>query len=242
MRYHALACDYDGTIAHHGGVDEDTIAALERVRTSGRKVLLVSGRELEDLQRVFPRIDVFDKLVLENGGIVVDPSTGDIRTLAEPPPAAFMEALRARHVEPLSTGRVIVATWEPHETAVLDVIRELGLELQVIFNKGAVMVLPSGVNKASGLHAALAELGIASERVVGVGDAENDHAFLSACGCAVAVANALPMLKERADWVAPFDHGRGVQALVEALVTDDLEGIHISTTRPHAVGLGKQVS
>ena len=60
----------------------------------------------------------------------------------------------------------------------LDTIRDLGLELQVIFNKGAVMVLPAGVNKASGLAAALADLGLSPHNVVGVGDAENDHAFL----------------------------------------------------------------
>src|SRR5262245_3968957 len=50
MRYLALACDYDGTIAHHGRVDDDTLAALRRVRASGRKLLLVTGRELDDLQ------------------------------------------------------------------------------------------------------------------------------------------------------------------------------------------------
>ena len=60
----------------------------------------------------------------------------------------------------MSTGRVIVATWEPHETIVLETIRDLGLELQVIFNKGAVMVLPAGVNKATGLAAALEQLGL----------------------------------------------------------------------------------
>ena len=61
----------------------------------------------------------------------------------------------------------------------LEAIRDLGLELQVIFNKGAVMVLPSGVNKATGLDAALDELGLSPHNVVGVGDAENDHAFLA---------------------------------------------------------------
>ena len=73
-----------------------------------------------------------------------------------------------------------------------ETIRELGLELQVIFNKGAVMVLPAGVNKATGLAAALESLGLSPHNAVGVGDAENDHAFLALCECAVAVANALP--------------------------------------------------
>ena len=75
-------------------------------------------------------------------------------------------------------------------------IRDLGLELQMIFNRGAVMVLPAGVNKATGPTAALDSLGLTAHEVVGVGDAENDHAFLSLCEFFAAVANALPALKE----------------------------------------------
>jgi HAD superfamily hydrolase (TIGR01484 family) len=107
-------------------------------------------------------------------------------------------------------GRVIVATWHPHEDKVLEVIRKLGLEYQVILNKDAVMVLPSGVNKASGLSAALREMGLSPRNAVGVGDAENDQALLSLCGCGVAVANALPLLKECADFVTKGDRGAGV--------------------------------
>ena len=81
-------------------------------------------------------------------------------------------------MSPLSVGRSIVATWEPNEGLVLQAIKELGLELEIIFNKGAVMILPSGVNKATGLVAALDELELSPHNVIGVGDAQNDHAFL----------------------------------------------------------------
>ena len=46
MHYLALASDYDGTLATDGRVDNATIAALERLRDSGRRLLLVTGREL----------------------------------------------------------------------------------------------------------------------------------------------------------------------------------------------------
>jgi hydroxymethylpyrimidine pyrophosphatase-like HAD family hydrolase len=150
MRFHVLATDYDGTIAHHGVVEESTREALARARAAGRKLVLVTGRELPDLERVFPEVNLFDAIVAENGALVYQPGSRQLRALAEPPPEAFAATLRARGVAPLSVGHVIVATWEPHEKVVLDVIRELGLELQVIFNKGAVMVLPSGINKAVG--------------------------------------------------------------------------------------------
>jgi hypothetical protein len=116
---------------------------------------------------------------------------------------------------------------------VLEVIRELGLELQVIFNKNAVMVLPSGVNKATGLKAALKELHLSPHNAVGVGDAENDHVFLKACECSVAVANALPALKERADLVTAGSHGAGVEELIAKLLADDLAGIAPRLKRHH---------
>src|SRR3569623_380791 len=58
MRYHVLATDYDGTLAHDGKVDDATHAALERLRQSRRKLILVTGRRLEDLRAVFERIDL----------------------------------------------------------------------------------------------------------------------------------------------------------------------------------------
>ena len=194
MRYLVLATDYDGTIAHDGVVDAATIQAIERFRASGGRPLLVTGRELPDLDRTFARFDLFDRIVAENGGVLYNPATKRERVLCAPSSPALVDALRARGV-PLSVGRAIVATVEPHQQAVLDAIRELGLELQVIFNKGAVMVLPSGVNKATGLLAALEDLCVSPHDVVGVGDAENDHAFLEICELSVAVRNAVPALR-----------------------------------------------
>jgi hydroxymethylpyrimidine pyrophosphatase-like HAD family hydrolase len=224
MRYLALACDYDGTLAHHGRVDQPTLAALERLLASGRKLILVTGRELEDLQRTFSRLELFEWVVAENGALLYRPAGREVILLAEPPPPRFTEALRRRGVAPVSVGRVIVATWHPHETAVLEAIRDLGLGLQVIFNKGAVMVLPSGVNKATGLAAALEHMGLSAHNVVGVGDAENDHAFLAMCACSAAVANALPAVKETADFVTRGDHGAGVAELIGELLHNDLRG------------------
>jgi len=222
VRYIALATDYDGTLATDGRVTPDTLAALDRLRAAGRRLVLVTGRELADLQRVFDALELFDAVVAENGATLYTPATRDERLLAEAPPEALVRTLRARGVSPLAVGRVIVATWQPNEHLVLEAIRELGLELQVIFNKGAVMVLPSGVNKASGLVAALRGLGVSPHNVVGVGDAENDHAFLRICELAAAVANALPSVKDDADLVTRGARGDGVRELIEALLATDL--------------------
>jgi HAD superfamily hydrolase (TIGR01484 family) len=225
MPYTALATDYDGTLARHGVVDPSTIAALDRLRESGRKLILVTGRELEDLLAIFPEIDRFDRAVVENGAVIYHPRTQAVRVLTEPPPDRLIAELTRRGVEPLSVGRTIVATTEPHEHVVLTAIHDLGLEWHVEFNKGSVMVLPSGVTKATGLLPVLKELELPPEQVVAVGDAENDHAFLAVCGCAVAVANALPALRERADVVTTHPNGAGVTELIDRILTDGLTGI-----------------
>ena len=237
MRYYALACDYDGTLASHGRVDEEVVAALKRVRSSGRKLILVTGRELDNIIHLFPHLDLFDSMVVENGALLYHPSSREKKTLGESPNAQLIDLLRERGASPLGVGHVIVATREPHEKIALETIHELGLELQVIFNKGAVMILPSGLNKATGLKAALTELSLSPHNVVGIGDAENDHAFLSQCECGVAVANALPMLMERADFVTQGENGRGVIELVDKLVDSDLVELEPSLSR-HEIVVG----
>ncbi len=221
MYFLALAVDYDGTIANQGAVDPLTLQALESLKATGRRLILVTGRNLVSLRKAFSQVELFDRIVAENGALLYDPKTESERLIAPAPSVALVDALRRRNVTPLTVGQSIVATWVPHEKVVLEVIQELGLELQIVFNKGAVMILPTGVNKASGLKAALQELDISPLNVVGVGDAENDHAFLHSCGCSAAVANALATLKDEVDIVLSGDHGAGVIELIERLCRED---------------------
>ena len=226
MQFTVLACDYDGTLAPEGTIGEQTIDSLRRCAASGRKLVMVTGRELPELLGVCSSPELFELIVAENGGMLYRPATREEKARGPPPSAEFVATLKRRGVEPLSTGHVVVATRQPHETVVLQTIRDLGLELQVIFNKGAVMILPSGINKATGLAAALKNLSVLCENVVAIGDAENDHALLESCGIGVAVANAIPLLKAHADWVTDGPSGEGVQQLIARLLTDDLAGIH----------------
>jgi len=231
MRYLTLCTDYDGTLATEGTVFPETAAAVERLIASGRKPILVTGRELDELKTVCPYLHLFESVVAENGALLYDPKTDTETPLADRPPDAFVAALRARGVERISVGRVIIATWEPWESVVLETIKEQGLELQVIFNKGAVMILPAGVNKASGLLAALKKVGLSAHNAVGIGDAENDHALLALCECGVATANALPTLKQAADFVTTGERGAGVVELINGMLKDDLASRESELTR-----------
>jgi HAD superfamily hydrolase (TIGR01484 family) len=222
MQYQALATDYDGTLAHDSHVSPETLAALRRLKESGRKLILVTGRELPELMSVFPELDICDAVVAENGGLVRWPAEDREEVLAEPVPDAFITEVNHRQIKPFSVGKVLFATWRPHEAEVLEVVQKLGLEYQIIFNKRAVMLLPSGLNKATGLAHVLKQMQLSTHNVVGVGDAENDHAFLESCAVAVAVENALPALKEKCDLVTTRDHGDGVVELIDLMLQDDL--------------------
>lgn len=220
MRYRVFATDFDGTIATDGMLDAPTIAALQRFRNAGVICCLVTGRESGDFATVDAVLALFDYVVAENGAVLYMPGTNELRVVAPEPPADFLTELTMRGV-PIRVGKVIVATVEPHENTVLEVVKQSALELQVIFNKGAVMVLPAGVNKATGLQRILEICGMTFADVVGAGDGENDQVFLDHCGLSVAVANAVPGLRERAMLVTRSNAGAGVVELIDSLLADE---------------------
>ena len=222
MRYRALACDYDGTLATHGKVEPTTMSALRALQASGCKLILVTGRVLEDLQQVMPELAVFDLCVLENGAVLYDPVAAESTLLASPPPAELIETMRALGVQQIGAGRVVVATRVAFEALTVQALRQLGLRSELILNKGALMILPSGIHKGTGLLAALERLAISPDCVVAVGDGENDEPLLSAVRCGVAVANAVPSLREAADLVTSSTHGQGVEEVVGRMIADAL--------------------
>ena len=239
MNVHVFATDYDGTIADRNTVSVTTAKALARVRATGRKLLLVTGRMLPDLQRVCPDADrMFDAVVAENGALVYFPERREVRRLGDAPEPALLEALRRRGVR-FDVGTAIVATDAPFAEAALSAIRETGIERTLVFNKDALMLLPGGVTKGTGLATALAAFELSPHNMVGIGDAENDHAFLAMSECAVAVNDAVPALRERADYVTRAPSARGVVEFIEEHLLRDLVDI-VPRLKRHHLALGDQ--
>lgn len=214
----AIATDYDGTLAENDVVPASTVAALGRFAASGRRLILVTGRHLPDLQQVFSGLQLFDIVVAENGGLLYSPKTGGTRALAAPPSAALVARLRPYNLPEFAVGQTIVATKASEEAVVRDAIAALGLDLEIILNTDSLMVLPPGIHKASGLAAALAELGLVAADIAAIGDAENDIVFLRQCGYAVAVGNALPQVKEIAALVTGGARGAGVEEFIATVL------------------------
>ena len=222
--FHAVAIDYDGTLTERPRPSDDALAAVRLVRESGRKCLLVTGRILSELRADFPEVDAhFDAIVAENGA-VLSSGRGVPRPLAPPVSPELEAALRARLV-PLRRGNVLLATESGYGAVVGEEIGRLGLEVQVTRNRGALMVLPAGVTKGSGLLGALGVLGLSRHSTVAIGDAENDHSLLDACEIGVAVANAIEPLRAHADIVLTEPSGRGVAAFLRRLLSEGISDV-----------------
>lgn len=239
MRYLALVTDYDGVIAGHDRPSPSAMAAIGRLRASGRRAIMITGRRLNNLLESCPDLSLFDYVVVENGAVVYEPSTREETLLGKPPPVEFVERLRQLGVDPLEIGRVIVATWAPHQNAVLQAIQELGLELHITFNRAAVMVLPAGVNKASGMVYVLRKLGLSPHEAVGVGDSENDHSFLARCECAATVSSAVPSIRKSASLVARGANGEGLAEIIDELVATDLSRMQ-GKLKQHLLPIGRR--
>src|SRR4051812_41527905 len=107
MRYLALASDYDGTLAHDSHVSEEALAAVRRLKQSGRKFILATGREMPELESVFPDYKLCDVIIAENGAVLVWPAEGREEVLGEPPPEGFLTEIVRRGIKPFSVGKVV---------------------------------------------------------------------------------------------------------------------------------------
>lgn len=215
--FRAIAVDYDGTLTANDRPDQAVLEAVAEARGEGRRIILVTGRILAELEQVFPKArETFDAIVAENGAVVWH-LAGGTRTAAPPVSFALEEALRRQGI-PVRRGQVLLATAAVYDKAILQEIARLGLEDQLVHNRAALMVLPPGITKGTGLLEALGDLGVSHHSTIGVGDAENDHSLLDVCELGVAVGNAVDGLKARADVVLGESDGAGVMSLLRGAI------------------------
>ncbi len=217
MHLNVLACDLDGTLAEHGEVAAETWEVLRRARLAGLVIILVTGRTLANL----PDHDLFAELceaiVSENGAAIYFPRRDAVELPFGRLSPMLLKSLQAIEI-PLERGMAIAATHVPYDREILKVLHYAGGGATVEYNRGAVMVLPPGATKGTGLRYALHELGYSPHNVVACGDAENDQSLFAVSELAVAVANATPALQALADVVLSLPDGAGVRMFVTALL------------------------
>lgn len=217
--FRAVTLDFDGTLTDGERPAPAVLAALGEARAGGRRLVLVTGRTLRHLRAGFADVDNwFDAIVAENGAVLHTQEGSQV--LAQPIDPALADALARRGVQ-VDRGQVLLGCSATHDHLVLEEVRRLGADYQLTRNRGALMIVPAGVTKGTGLDAALDNLGLSRHSTIAIGDAENDHTMLSRCEIGVAVANAVESLKRRADIVTLAPDGKGV---IEILRGDVMAG------------------
>ena len=234
MRFMALACDYDGTLASNSRVAATTLAALERARAAGVHLLLVTGRAFFELTRVCDRLDLFDAVVAENGGVLYFPGEGRISDLAIEPPDRLLAELGRRGI-PYHAGRVVIGTLRDHEADVRAALAVTGMSLALVPNRDSLMLLPQGVHKGSGVRHVIRMLGLSARDVLALGDAENDADLFDACGFSGCPGNAVEVMKTRVDWVFAGENGTAIAGALARVADGDLT---LPATSRHRVRLG----
>ncbi len=213
MPYRMLAFDHDETLAVDGTIQPRTVAALAAAKKAGWLLAMVTGRSHQRILEICPCVDLFDLIVDENGAVLYSPATGEVEDLAAAPDGRLREHLEHRGV-PFVAGRVVTITTRAHEPDVRAVVAAEGLALDLYCNRFAVMIVPRGTSKATGLGEGLKRLGVPSREAIVVGDDENDLALFEAGGLRVAVGNAIDALKSRADLVLGKPNGEGVAEFI----------------------------
>ncbi len=71
-------------------------------------------------------------------------------------------------------------------------------------------VMPAGVDKARSLLKLLTALGMSAEEMICCGDSYNDLTMIETAGLGVAMANALPAVKEQADYITKSNDEDGI--------------------------------
>jgi hydroxymethylpyrimidine pyrophosphatase-like HAD family hydrolase len=198
MRLGVIALDYDGTTAWHDRLDPAVREAIADARTRGITVLIVTGRSLDELRRVAGDLHFVDVVVAENGAVLHFPGNDYTTVLAPASPPALIDELQRRGIA-VARGECLIDCATSDALQILDVIRQMELPLVLVFNRSRVMVLPQGVSKATGLHAALDMLRLSPHNAVAVGDAENDHSLLQLVEVGAAVEWGSRELQTAAD-------------------------------------------
>src|SRR5262245_30169944 len=234
MKFTALAFDYDGTLASPDRIAPPTVAALERAREARLRLILVTGRAFFELIRVCDRLDLFDAVVAENGGVLYFPAEGRISDMAVEPPARLLAELDRRGVA-YHVGRVVIGTTRDYEGQVRAALEACGVPLAVVANRASLMLLPQGVGKYTGVRHVIRMLGLSARDVLAVGDAENDLELFEACGFTACPGDAVDEVKARADWIFPGQNGAAVAAALDGITGS----LPLPSSARHRIRLGR---
>ena len=164
-----------------------------------------------------------------------------IRDQGPPPPNRLLAELDRRGIA-YQVGRVIVGAARGDEAPIREALAAAGVSRDPVYNRGALMLLPAGISKGTGVQHALRFLGLSFHDVLAFGDAENDLPFFEVCGWPACPADGMWVVKEQADLIFPGENGEAVAAAVVGPVLQGLLPVQFSVRHRIPLGWGAETS
>ena len=130
-----------------------------------------------------------------------------------------------------------------------EVLDPLQKELQVLFGESAYItkskrtyleVTHPEANKGSALLFLANELGIDRSEIIGIGDNHNDSELLKAAGFGIAMGNAVPEMKELADYTSLSNNDEGVLHAIDKFILDPANAAATQEGREEHAQLGRK--
>ena len=250
MKYKALFLDVDGTTVIHGmeNIPSPRVTkAIGRCKDVGVSVCLATSRTLRVTHLIIDHLELTGYCVLSGGTQIYDPRKKKmvlenlfptdamkyVREVSEAFGQNFM-IFDGENEIPYDGAHLpekILGIYFPKlEPAILQELhKELGkiphisLHRMDAWEKGyeTLDVMNDQSSKLHGITEVAKILGIQTHEMIGVGDGYNDFPLLMACGLKIAMGNAVPELKEIADFIAPSVEDDGVATVIEKFILQE---------------------
>lgn len=139
-----------------------------------------------------------------------------------------LEAVEIADREPFLRERSFVKSLFIGHPAVLPMLREelaprIGTSRLVLSRPNYLELLPAGASKGEALRFLAGHLGIPLERVIAVGDQENDLEMIQAAGLGIAMPHSPPQVQAAAARVAPAGAAGGLASLLTEICPESFQ-------------------
>lgn len=246
MKYKALFLDLDGTTVPNriDGMPSDRVVTAIKHLQKKIHVCIATGRHLEMVTPIIERLNLTNPCILLNGAEIYDPNAKKIIKEWEIPKESVAEILSifahtsyrvyfepgvygAGGLQPKNATKATnLFVGEIKRSQIGKVTKQLQhIPFITIHKMGSwskdlidIAITHSDASKQHGILYLAKMLEFTPAETIGVGDSHNDYSLLMACGLRFAMGNAVPEVKELADFIAPSIDQDGLAIIIEKFI------------------------
>jgi HAD superfamily hydrolase (TIGR01484 family) len=246
MKYKALFLDLDGTTVKNEITALPSVKVTQSIKKAKKLVhiCIATGRPIRMAQSIFEHLELSDPCVTSGGVHIYDPLNYKILNEIEINPQTVPQLIKIAQKFNLKfgifNGRTDKNYYIPKLTDKIlgiylpvippEIINDVEKEYKHIPNieihkmpsweKGYMCLEMTDIKatKLNGINQVMKLLHLKKSEIIGVGDSYNDFPLLMASGFKVAMGNAIPELKDIADYIAPSIDDDGVADVIEKFI------------------------